>query len=169
MQHVVVKVFDNELVQKNSSINHDPLSEIHLQEKFSRSYSHLINPVMNHFRSETKEFVVSPFYKNGDLFEFIVKEICLTEQQARKIMHRCCEALLVLHDNRISHRDVSLENFLLDDYALPLLTDFGVSKEMENNFMIENTGPVGKKNYMAPEFSECQRFPFYDGRKIDVF
>lgn len=74
----------------------------------------------------------------------------------------------VCHNNFICHRDISLENFLKNGDNLHLI-DFGLSVEMNHvNFGVENTGPVGKTKYMAPELA-LGRPDIVDGRKLDIW
>lgn len=60
----------------------------------------------------------------------------LLESDAAKIMRQIFSAVSYCHSNNICHRDLKPENFLLkkeDDVTSIKLIDFGVSKKLEEN------------------------------------
>jgi serine/threonine protein kinase len=57
------------------------------------------------------------------------------------------EALIYLHANGISHRDLKLENLLFDNDFNLKVTDFGFATLMDRDL---NT-ILGTEGYMAPE------------------
>ena len=62
------------------------------------------------------------------------------------------QAVAYLHksDVRIRHKDIKPENIVIDDFGVPLLTDFGLSKHFEQGQHSE--GPTGKTiKYADPE------------------
>lgn len=50
-----------------------------------------------------------------------------TEVLCKKIIRRIAHALSYLHSKNIAHRDIKLENIILDDSLSPKLIDFGFS------------------------------------------
>ena len=79
------------------------------------------------------------------------------------------DALIYLHDLNISHRDLKLDNILLDELYSPKLTDFGLSRycqrDRHGNVMLASTH-CGTESYMAPEVLQKKR---YDPMKADVW
>ena len=69
-----------------------------------------------------------------------------------------------LHKNKITHRDLKLENILINkDFNLKI-ADFGFAYHGKNISCL--TEYKGTKTYMAPEMLERKS---YDGRKADIF
>ena len=57
-----------------------------------------------------------------------------------------------MHDNRVCHRDIKLENILLDERrktSLIKITDFGLSKLLDDTTLMMSY--VGTPSYIAPE------------------
>ena len=54
-----------------------------------------------------------------------------------------------LHEKEIAHRDLKLENILIDQKGYLKIIDFGISKKFEPNLDAETF--CGTKEYMAPE------------------
>ena len=78
------------------------------------------------------------------------------------------DAIEYLHNKKeIVHRDLKIENLLLDrDYQLKI-ADFGLSINKQGNFGLGVMySRVGTKNYMAPEL--LQKRP-YRGTSVDIF
>jgi serine/threonine protein kinase len=50
-----------------------------------------------------------------------------SEEGCKKIFREIAEALKYLHSKSIAHRDIKLENVILDEKLTPKLIDFGFS------------------------------------------
>lgn len=71
------------------------------------------------------------------------------EDEARPILRKILSALAYLHSKRICHRDIKLENVLLDADLNPKLIDFGFSSFENEHASL--TLFCGTPNYMSPE------------------
>ena len=95
-------------------------------------------------------FEVLPYYKNGSLQgrQFSMNEL-------KKTIIPCInEALRVLHQNDIIHKDLKPSNImLLDDNKSVAIIDFGISSVVEqgNTVLVTKTG-------MTPEYSAPETF-----------
>jgi len=78
----------------------------------------------------------------------------LSVPQALHILLPIAQALAYAHEHNIIHRDIKPANILLTEKGLPMLSDFGIAKLMENNQSGSLTGngvSIGTPEYMAPE------------------
>jgi len=76
---------------------------------------------------------------------------CIPEQILSKITHQMLYGLLYLHKYKhIIHRDLKPANVLINSDGLVKLTDFGITKTLENTDDLCNSF-VGTKAYMSPE------------------
>lgn len=83
-----------------------------------------------------------------------------TPEAALAILQPIAEALAAAHALRIVHRDVKPANILFREDGTPLLTDFGIAKDLKAELDLTRTGVfLGSPNYMAPEQA--------DGRAVD--
>ena len=90
---------------------------------------------------------------------------------AKIIFKKIFLGLKFIHSNRISHRDIKIENILFDSKDKnPKIIDFSISTIHNNNNFINE--PAGSIHYQAPEiFSDetIKNKGFYDAFKADVW
>ncbi|KAI8915390.1 kinase-like domain-containing protein [Powellomyces hirtus] len=121
--------------------------------------------LLNTFETETHSCLVLEYVPNSDLYELITNHPqSLTPQFVRRIFRELCSAVGYLHARNIAHRDLKIENILVDSEAGVKLTDFGLAQQFDP--AIPLTTRCGSEEYAAPEL--IQALP-YDGRKIDVW
>ena len=76
------------------------------------------------------------------------------------------DAMRYLHEHGILHRDLKLDNILVDDNYYPRVCDFGLSRCFSESMQISMTGNIGTPLYMAPEMIEGDT---HYGPSIDVY
>lgn len=64
----------------------------------------------------------------GDLLNYVRKRRKLDEDAAKLIFKQLIEGLSYIHSKGIIHRDIKLDNILLDGKGKVKIADFGVSK-----------------------------------------
>lgn len=136
--------------------------------------------IMNH-RSLThpniirfKEVLVTPthlaivmeYAAGGELFERICSAGRFSEDEARFFFQQLISGVSYCHSMEICHRDLKLENTLLDGSPTPRLKicDFGYSKSGLLHSQPKST--VGTPAYIAPEVLSRKE---YDGKIADVW
>lgn len=110
---------------------------------------------------------------HGELFDRVASG-ALAPQDAKRYFRQVATALAFVHAQDVAHRDVSLENVLLDAEGDCRLADFGLATLHGSSC----TGRVGKAFYMAPEVFASSPTPFgtsdepgdaYNGLRADVW
>ena len=76
--------------------------------------------------------LVVEYCKDGDLYSKLELVGRFKEADAKRIVRQCLLALSHLHSQNIAHRDVKLENILVNGEDIKLI-DFGISLLMSNS------------------------------------
>ncbi|XP_057976891.1 serine/threonine-protein kinase SAPK3-like [Malania oleifera] len=110
--------------------------------------------------------IVMEYAAGGELFERICSAGRFSEDEARFFFQQLISGVSYCHSMEICHRDLKLENTLLDGSAAPRLKicDFGYSKSALLHSQPKST--VGTPAYIAPEVLSRKE---YDGKIADVW
>ena len=104
------------------------------------------------FQDTSKLYIVSEFMQGGDMFYHLHdgQIIIFNNEKTKFYVLELVLALEFLHKNNMVYRDLKPENILLDEKGHVKLTDFGLSKILEDEddkaFTI-----CGTPQYLAPE------------------
>jgi serine/threonine protein kinase len=99
------------------------------------------------------KFMALELAKYGVIFDIIVGGGKFSESLARYYFHQLVDAVEHMHNKGIVHRDIKLENILIDENFDLKLTDFGFS---DTEKLSDN--PKGSSLYMAPEMHALEKF-----------
>uniref|UniRef100_A0ACD5YBX4 Uncharacterized protein n=1 Tax=Avena sativa TaxID=4498 RepID=A0ACD5YBX4_AVESA len=110
--------------------------------------------------------IVMEYAAGGELFERICDAERFHEDEARYFFQQLVCGVSFCHAMQICHRDLKLENTLLDGSPAPRLKicDFGYSKSSVLHSRPKST--VGTPAYIAPEVLSRRE---YDGKHADVW
>ncbi|KAJ3050177.1 Checkpoint kinase 2 [Rhizophlyctis rosea] len=104
-------------------------------------------------QSPTTVYIFLTRVMGGELFDYINNNGGIPEHEAKFIFYQVLRAVRYLHRRNITHRDLKLENLLLES-AVPfsriMLTDFGLAK-MPASTLERMQTKCGTVVYLAPE------------------
>ena len=82
--------------------------------------------------------MVMEYAGGGDLFNLVVKQNkYLTEQETKFIFKQIAQGVAHCHCRSVLHRDIKLDNILLDGEGGVKICDFGVSRLVNKNEIIQ--------------------------------
>src|SRR5688500_4790791 len=95
-------------------------------------------------------FIAMEYFPLGDLRGRVKQAI--PPLRALTFLRQMAEALKVLHDAGVLHRDLKPGNVMLRDESSVALIDYGLSKHVELDSTLTNNGEIfGTPYYMSPE------------------
>ncbi|KAJ7040690.1 Pkinase-domain-containing protein [Mycena alexandri] len=114
--------------------------------------------------TESSIWIVTELCCGGELFDYLVEKGRLSEDETKVIFGQLCLAVGYLHDKGIVHRDLKLENVLLDERCRVKLGDFGFTREFERGALMETF--CGTTGYASPEMLQGRK---YLGPEVDIW
>ncbi|GES59570.1 serine/threonine protein kinase [Aspergillus terreus] len=192
---VAIKLIRRETLGSNPS----RLPKIYREISILRDLSHP-NIVRLHEMVETDRHIgiIMEYASGGELFDYILNNRYLKDNSARRLFAQLVSGVGYLHKKGIVHRDLKLENLLLDRNRNIIITDFGfantfdptdeLSEEIEYNLTNkdyvkrmrldkQNSKGMRRGDLMQTSCgSPCYAAPelvvsdsLYTGRKVDVW
>ena len=153
-------------INKSKLTNERQKRKIQIETTIMKTLSKSNNIVKIFETYETKKHycIVMEYICAGDLLSYIKKRGKLTEQVAKFIFKQIILTLQYIHNHNIVHRDIKLDNILIDLDNNIKICDFGVSKIIKNNdVMVEQCGTPA---YIAPEILLNRG---YEGFGVDIW
>lgn len=117
------------------SLNKECLTDEAQKQKLMKEVSLLLKLRHNHvvkiyetIETEKHIIIVMELCAGGDLLNYVRKRRRLKEPYAKVIFKQIIDGLCYIHSKYIAHRDIKLDNILLDGKGNVKIADFGVSK-----------------------------------------
>ena len=143
-----MKILDKKILKMKKQQNHTK-TERDLMVKINSPF--IVN-IKSAFQDDTNLYLVSEFMQGGDMF-FHMHDgqiVIFSHDKTRFYILELVLALESLHKNNMVYRDLKPENILLDSKGHVKLTDFGLSKILEDEDDKAFT-LCGTPQYLAPE------------------
>ena len=129
-------------------------NEIDILKKLSHPN---IVKIYEFYISENHYYIITEYCREGELFSYIKNKY--SERQLAVLFYQVFSGLWYLHENKILHRDIKLENIMIDgkekdketgeELFWAKIIDFGTAKLFEKNKKEKDV--VGSSYYIAPE------------------
>ena len=146
-RYFAMKSLKKEYIKKYQQTKHTK-EERKIMEKIDYPF---ISKLYYAFQTKKSLFMITEFMAGGEMFHHLHECGHFDENRTRFYIAELVLAIDHLHKNNILYRDLKPENILLDEIGHIKLTDFGLSKIM-NNIEKDKTYTVcGTPIYVAPE------------------
>jgi serine/threonine-protein kinase len=96
-------------------------------------------------------YIVFEYVKGETLKQRIKREGALDTQDAIAYAIEVARGLGVAHARNMVHRDIKPQNVLIDEEGRAKLTDFGISRQLEQDGVTATGRVLGTTDYVAPE------------------
>ncbi|KRY12520.1 5'-AMP-activated protein kinase catalytic subunit alpha-2 [Trichinella patagoniensis] len=108
--------------------------------------------------------MIMEYVSGGDMCQYLCQHGKLAEHEARRLFQQLISAVDYCHRHKVVHRDLKLENLLLDSKKNIKLTDFGLSNYIKDGVLLKTN--CGSLIYAAPELLHRQ---YYAGPEVDIW
>ncbi|KAJ6476345.1 CAMK/CAMKL/Kin4 protein kinase [Mycena sanguinolenta] len=118
---------------------------------------------------ETDKYIgiIIEYASGGELFDHILAHRYLRERDASKLFSQLISGVWYIHQKKIVHRDLKLENLLLDRHRNVIITDFGFANRFEHRADDLMQTSCGSPCYAAPELVISEGL--YVGSAVDIW
>ncbi|XP_037068832.1 LOW QUALITY PROTEIN: NUAK family SNF1-like kinase 1 [Pollicipes pollicipes] len=134
-----------------------------IQIMSSVTHPHIIH-IYEVFENRDKMVLVMEYAAGGELYDYLSEKKVLAEGEARRIFRQVASACYYCHKHKICHRDLKLENILLDEYGNAKIADFGLSNVFDETRLLSTY--CGSPLYASPEIV---RGTPYVGPEVDCW
>ena len=162
---VAVKSFD----KNNSELTGDNMKKIKYETDLMKKLNHPnITKILEMFEDEKYFLIIMEYINGGNLFSFVKKRRKLSEKTAKFLFRQIILGIKYIHEQNIVHRDIKLENLLIDLNNNVKICDFGIGRKIasKNQLLYDQCGTL---MYMAPEILLSTKEKGYEGFPVDIW
>ncbi|XP_014343349.2 hormonally up-regulated neu tumor-associated kinase homolog A [Latimeria chalumnae] len=163
-EKVAIKVIDKKKAKQDSYV----LKNMKREPRIHQMIKHPnIVQLYETLETENSYYMVVELCLGGDLMDRICDKKKLEEREVRKYIRQITSAVEHLHRHGIVHRDLKIENFLLDENNNIKIVDFGLSNTLKFETLSQEllSTQCGSPAYAAPELLAHKKY----GPKVDVW
>ena len=145
------------------------MAKIQYETELMKRFNHKnITKILEVFNDEEYMLIIMEYINGGKLFSFGKKRRKLSEKMAKFLFRQIILGIQHIHSKNVVHRDIKLENLLIDFNNNVKICDFGIGKVLnsENDILYDK---CGTPMYMAPEIILSNENNGYKGFPVDIW
>ena len=162
---VAIKSFN----KKNFDLKTDFMKKITYETNLMKKLNHKnITKILEMFEDDKYILIIMEYINGGNLFSFVKKRRKLSEKISKFLFKQIILGLQHIHSHNIVHRDVKLENILIDLNNTIKICDFGIGRVLSDpsDLLYDQ---CGTPMYMAPEILFSTKEKGYKGFPVDIW
>ena len=145
------------------------MKKIQYETELMKRFNHKnITKILEVFNDEEYMLIIMEYINGGNLFSFVKKRRKLSEKMAKFLFRQIILGIQHIHSKNVVHRDITLENILIDFDNNVKICDFGIGKVLENEDELLYD-KCGTPMYMAPEIILANDDNGYKGFPVDIW
>ena len=145
------------------------MKKIQYETELMKRFNHKnITKILEVFNDEEYMLIIMEYINGGNLFSFVKKRRKLSEKMAKFLFRQIILGIQHIHSKKVVHRDIKLENILIDFDNNVKICDFGIGKVLENEDELLYD-KCGTPMYMAPEIILANDDNGYKGFPVDIW
>ena len=162
---VAIKSFNKKELSENGENMKKILYETDLMKKLNHPN---ITKILEVFEDDDYILISMEYINGGNLFSFVKKRRKLSEKTAKYLFKQIILGIQHIHSHKIVHRDIKLENILIDLNNNIKICDFGIGKILtyKKQLLYDK---CGTPMYMAPEILLSSKNHGYEGYPVDIW
>ncbi|KAF6732247.1 Hormonally up-regulated neu tumor-associated kinase [Oryzias melastigma] len=163
-EKVAIKVIDKKKARQDSYVLKNMKREPRIHQMIQ--HPHIV-VLLETLETENSYYMAMELCAGGDLMDRICEKKRLEEREVRRYTRQILSAVEHLHKHGIVHRDLKIENFLLDEHNNIKIVDFGLSNTLRTDSVPLEllSTQCGSPAYAAPELLAHRKY----GPKVDVW
>ncbi|XP_038047387.1 serine/threonine-protein kinase par-1-like [Patiria miniata] len=160
-----MKIIDKKLIAKREYVRKNLRREAVVLQRLT-SHPNIIR-LYEVLETANNYYLVTEFAEGGPFMRYLCDRKRLSERETRKFMRQLVSAVDYMHQADVVHRDIKIENFLLDEDLNLKVIDFGLSNILGPDGLLKTQ--CGSPAYAAPEiFCNANYTPAVDVWSIGV-
>ena len=160
-ENVAIKILEKNILNKSPEYFDLVKQELSILKIIKHKYIVQLYEIL---QTQKHIFIIMEYCEGKDIMDYILKKNGLSEMESLKYFQQLINALMYLHSQNIAHRDIKIDNLLLDKNKNLKLIDFGLSTKYSNDILLNQA--CGTVVYAAPEVLQGYD---YHGMMVDVW
>ena len=145
------------------------MKKIQYETELMQRFNHKnITKILEVFNDEEYMLIIMEYINGGNLFSFVKKRRKLSEKMARFLFRQIILGIQHIHSKNVVHRDIKLENILIDFNNNVKICDFGIGRVLKSTDELLYD-KCGTPMYMAPEIILANEGNGYKGFPVDIW
>ena len=145
------------------------MKKIQYETELMKRFNHKnITKILEVFHDEEYMLIIMEYINGENLFSFVKKRRKLSEKLAKFLFRQIILGIEHIHSKNVVHRDIKLENIMIDFNNTIKICDFGIGKVLksEDELLYDK---CGTPMYMAPEIILSNENDGYKGFPVDIW